>query len=120
VTQFYLTSIKFKRILILLKQEAIIPVWVESLGEEDLQFLRRFLLSSGSLKALAEEYQVSYPTLRARLDRLIAKVQASEEPRIVDPFHRKLRVLVADGKLPSGLAKELLEAHVASTTKERD
>jgi hypothetical protein len=85
-----------------------------ALDDEDVQFLRRFLLASGSLKDVAAEYGVSYPTVRARLDRLIAKVQAAEEPRIQDPFERKLRLLVADLKLPAYLAKELLEAHRAS------
>ncbi|MGE3409718.1 MAG: DUF2089 family protein, partial [Pirellulales bacterium] len=56
------------------------PGWVDCLNDEDWRFLRRFLLSSGSLKALAEEYGVSYPTVRGRLDRLIAKVQAVEDP----------------------------------------
>ena len=88
-----------------------LPVWLTALDDEDFPFLRRLLLSSGSLKALAEEYGVSYPTVRARLDRLIAKVTAAEDPRVTDPFERKLRLLVADAKLSSALAKELLEAH---------
>jgi hypothetical protein len=87
------------------------PAWLEALDEEDLQFLKRFLLSSGSLKALCDEYEVSYPTVRARLDRLIAKVQAADDPKVVDSFQRKLHVLVADGKLPSTLARELWKAH---------
>ena len=88
-----------------------IPNWLAALDEEDCQFLRRFVLASGSLKALAGEYGVSYPTIRARLDRLIAKIQAAEDTRIQDPFERKLRMLVADTKLPSWLAKELLQSH---------
>lgn len=87
------------------------PAWLTELSPEDLQFLKRFLLSSGSLKDLAAEYQVSYPTIRGRLDRLIAKVQAAEDPRINDPFLRKLQILVADGALPQAVARELLEAH---------
>jgi hypothetical protein len=96
------------------------PAWLEVLDDEDLQFLRRFLVSSGSLKALAEEYGVSYPTVRGRLDRLIAKAQAAEDPKITDPFERKLRVLVADARMPGALAKELLEAHRASASRRRD
>jgi hypothetical protein len=87
------------------------PPWLEALDEEDLQFLKRFVLSSGSLKALCDEYEVSYPTLRSRLDRLIAKVQAEEDPKVVDSFQRKLHVLVADGKLPAAMARELWKAH---------
>jgi hypothetical protein len=96
---------------------ATVPAWLEALGEEDLQFLKRFLVSSGSLKALAQEYGVSYPTVRARLDRLIAKVRAAEEPKAADPFEWKLRVLVADGQIPAALARELLEAHRATVPK---
>ncbi|HTU90091.1 MAG TPA: DUF2089 family protein [Gemmataceae bacterium] len=87
------------------------PAWLEALDEEDMQFLKRFLLASGSLKALADAYGISYPTVRARLDRLIAKVQAAEDAKVTDPFERKLRILVADAKVPVSLAKELLEAH---------
>lgn len=90
------------------------PAWFEALDEEDAQFLRRFLLLSGSLKDVAAEYGVSYPTVRARLDRLIAKVKAVEDPRVQDPFERKVRMLVADVKLPAHLGKELLEAYRAS------
>jgi hypothetical protein len=87
------------------------PAWLAALDDEDLQFLKRFLLSSGSLKAVAGEYGVSYPTVRARLDRLIAKVQVAEDPRVRDPFERKVRALVADAKLAPAVARELLEAH---------
>ena len=93
------------------EENASRPVWLSALSPEDMQFLKRFLLSSGSLKELAQEYQVSYPTIRGRLDRLIAKVQAVEDPRISDPFVRKLQVLVADGVLPQSVARELLDAH---------
>jgi hypothetical protein len=88
-----------------------LPAWLEALDEEDLQFLRRFALSSGSLKTLCEEYDVSYPTLRARLDRLIAKVKAADDPRSADAFERRLRVLTADGKISAVLARDLLKAH---------
>lgn len=102
------------------RDEAGIPAWLAMLDEEDLGFLRRFLLHSGSLKALAEDYRVSYPTVRARLDRLIAKVRAAEEPGDLDPFERTLRVLVADAKLSPGLAKELLTAHRAALPRRKD
>ncbi|MCG9844054.1 DUF2089 domain-containing protein, partial [Staphylococcus argenteus] len=36
------------------------------------------ILSSGSLKQLSEEYRVSYPTIRLRLDRLIEKIKINE------------------------------------------
>ena len=87
------------------------PLWLDMLDEEDLQFLKRFLLASGSLKALAKDYGISYPTVRGRLDRLIAKVAAAEEPGAQDAFHRRLRVLVAEGRMERALARELLRMH---------
>jgi hypothetical protein len=90
------------------------PAWWETLDEEDRQFLKRFLLASGSLKDLAQQYGVSYPTLRVRLDRLIAKVRAADDAKVTDPFERKLRVCVAAGTVSAALAKELLAAHRAS------
>ena len=60
--------------------ETTTPDWMKALGEEDWQFLKRFLLSSGSLKALAVEYGVSYPTLRNRLVNTIRGGAGSREP----------------------------------------
>ncbi len=97
-----------------------VPAWSTALDDEDFQFLRRFLLSSGSLKDLAAEYGVSYPTVRARLDRLIAKVRAVEDPRVQDTFERKIRLLVADLKLPATLGRELLDAHRESLQRRKE
>lgn len=88
-----------------------LPEWLAAMDADDQQFLRRFVLSSGSLKELAGEYGVSYPTVRARLDRLIAKVKAAEDPKPADVFERQLRLLVADGHLSPNLGKQLLDAH---------
>lgn len=96
------------------------PAWLTVLDEDDLTFVRRFVLCSGSLKELASEYGVSYPTVRARLDRLIAKVRAAEDPRAADPLEQKLRVLVADGRMPAPVARELLAAHRASLKERKD
>ena len=54
--------------------------WLEHLEDEDLAFIKRFVLFSGSLKDLADAYNVSYPTLRLRLDRLIEKIKDSRQP----------------------------------------
>ena len=96
-----------------------LPSWLTELDEEDLQFIRRFVLASGSLKELAQAYSVSYPTVRSRLDRLIAKVRALEDPAPADPFERKVRVLVADGRLATNLAKELISAHHGARRKRK-
>ncbi len=46
------------------------------LGSEDQQFALAFILRSGSLKEMAKLYGVSYPTVRNRLDDLIARLSA--------------------------------------------
>ncbi len=49
-----------------------IPQWMLALDRpEDAAFLKNFALKSGSLKEIARLYQVSYPTVRLRLDKLI-------------------------------------------------
>jgi hypothetical protein len=85
--------------------------WIDELAQEDLAFIKRFILASGSLKAVAAEYGVSYPTVRGRLDRLIAKVEAIDKADGSDPFERRLRVLVADMVVSPTVARDLLDAH---------
>ncbi len=38
--------------------------WIDYLSEEELAFVKRFVLASGSLKEIARVYGVSYPTVR--------------------------------------------------------
>ena len=90
------------------------PAWTTALTDGDWQFLKRFLLADGSLKALAQEYGISYPTVRIRLDRLIEKVRAADQPGAVDEFHRQIRVLVAEGRVDPATARQLLETHLAA------
>lgn len=85
--------------------------WLDELSDEDVAFIKRFLLASGSLKALAEAYAVSYPTIRLRLDRLIAKIEILVGPRGESEFERALRLKFAEGTLDAGTVKFLLSAH---------
>lgn len=85
--------------------------WMLGLEDEDLAFIKRFILFSGSLKDLAEAYNVSYPTLRLRLDRLIDKIKILDSRKIEDDFERQLRAHFADGKLDSQVFKKLLAAY---------
>ncbi|WP_330938075.1 DUF2089 family protein [Bacillus licheniformis] len=56
-----------------------VPEWILALEEEDVEFIKNFMLKSGSLKEIAKSYQVSYPTVRVRLDQLIQKIQLIDE-----------------------------------------
>ncbi len=86
--------------------------WTERLSDEDLIFVKRFILASGSLKALAADYGISYPTVRLRLDRLIQKIQILDDHAITSEFERSLRALYADGKIDMQTLKALLSAHL--------
>jgi hypothetical protein len=85
--------------------------WVDFLEEEDLGFVKRFVLFSGSLKDLAAAYNVSYPTLRLRLDRLIDKIKILDNQKIEDAYERLLRAQFAGGKLDTSTFKQLLTAY---------
>ncbi|MGD1083839.1 MAG: DUF2089 family protein [Verrucomicrobiota bacterium] len=90
--------------------------WIDLVEEEDLAFIKRFLLFSGSLKDLAGAYNVSYPTLRLRLDRLIEKIKILDNQKIEDNFERLLRAEFAEGKIETASFKGLL----ASYQKQRE
>lgn len=92
-------------------------LWIERLSDEDRSFLKRFILASGSLKAVAVEYGISYPTVRLRLDRLIEKIRIFDSEQIISEFERQLRALHIDGKLDHASMKLLLDAHRAEQTQ---
>lgn len=85
--------------------------WITRLSDEDLAFIKRFVLASGSLKDLAKAYGISYPTVRLRLDRLIEKIKVLDSQEIVSEFERTLRARYAEGKLDMDTLKTLLAAH---------
>jgi hypothetical protein len=85
--------------------------WIDLLEEEDLAFIKRFIVFSGSLKDLATAYNVTYPTLRLRLDRLIAKIKVFDSQKIEDDYERLLRGLFAEGKIEAASFKQLLQAY---------
>lgn len=78
-------------------------------AEQDMLF--ELLLASGSLKSLAERYGVSYPTIRARLDRLIARVEELQADNGADQLAHKLADLIESGSLLPQAAREVLELH---------
>lgn len=49
-----------------------------SLSPDDQEFILDFIKASGSLKEMADILKVSYPTVRNRLDEVIAKLNQAE------------------------------------------
>jgi len=48
------------------------------LSQEEQNFIFQFFLSSGSLKEMASQMSISYPTVRNRLDDIIDKIKKLE------------------------------------------
>ncbi|MBU9721292.1 MULTISPECIES: DUF2089 family protein [Bacillaceae] len=87
-----------------------IPDWLASLDDEDLSFIKKFILSSGSLKEVASIYGVTYPTVRLRLDRLIQKIQIAEDTSN-DPYVSLIKRLAVNEKLDFHTAKILISEY---------
>jgi hypothetical protein len=85
--------------------------WLEGMSEEDLGFIKRFLLASGSLKQIAQDYGISYPTVRLRLDRLIDKIKLYESQGKASAFELMLRGAHIDGKIDHSTLTALLSAY---------
>ncbi|MCA2504002.1 DUF2089 family protein [Staphylococcus xylosus] len=94
--------------------ERDIPEWLLNLENEDLEFIRRLVLSSGSLKKLAKEYNVSYPTVRNRLDILIRKIKLSEQKEN-NTFINYIKSLTIDEKIDLNDAKKLINLYQQET-----
>jgi hypothetical protein len=85
--------------------------WLSYLNEEDLAFIKRLVLASGSLKEVAAQYGISYPTVRLRLDRLIAKISVTDNQEVRSEFERLLRAQHAEGRIDADTLKALLTAY---------
>ena len=85
----------------------MIPDWLAALEDEDLVFIKKFILASGSLKEMAHQYGVTYPTVRLRLDRLIQKIRLTEAAE-ADPYVSLVKRLAVDDKLDFDTAKILI------------
>ena len=79
--------------------------------EEDLDFVLQFVLASGSLKEMAQLHQVSYPTIRATLDRVIASLRQTLSGAPPDPMTNLLADLVERGDINVSTAKNIRAAH---------
>lgn len=88
----------------------IVPEWMTNLEDEDISFIKRFILASGSLKEIAKQYDVTYPTVRLRLDRLIQKIQISEDAES-EPYISLIKRLALNDKIDFETAKILVSEY---------
>lgn len=87
-----------------------VPNWILSLENEDLEFIKNFVLKSGSLKEIAKIYEVSYPTVRLKLDRLIEKIKINDA---IDneEFIKFIKNLSIDDRISVEDAKLIIEKY---------
>ncbi|CEH36262.1 DUF2089 family protein [Romboutsia lituseburensis] len=84
-----------------------LPDWMEHLDDEDLNFIKKFVLASGSLKEVANLYGVTYPTVRLRLDKLIQKINLQKD-QSSDSYVSLIKKLALDDKVDFETAKFLI------------
>ena len=94
----------------------VVPEWMVNLEDEAVVFIKKFLLASGSLKEVARQYGVTYPTVRLRLDRLIQKIKISEEASN-EPYIALIKRLAVNEKIDFDTAK-LLTSEYKKTRRE--
>jgi len=88
----------------------IVPEWMATLEDEDIVFIKKFLQASGSLKEMARIYDVTYPTVRLRLDKLIQKIQISEDAGS-EPYVALIKRMVINDKIDFDTAKILISEY---------
>ena len=88
----------------------VFPEWLSQLDEEDIHFIKNFILASGSLKEIAIQYGVSYPTVRLRLDRLIQRIQIYERDE-QDSYISLIKQLALKEKIDYDTAKILIQEY---------
>jgi len=90
------------------------------MDEDGLDFIVQFVLASGSLKDMAQLYGVSYPTIRASLDRVIANLRQQVTGRAGDEMTDLLAGLVERGELKPGVAKAIRALHRSVVEREEE
>ena len=88
----------------------VIPEWIANLDDEDVSFIKKFLLASGSLKEMARQYSVTYPTVRLRLDKLIQKIKVNDVTEN-EPYIALIKRLAIKDKLDFDTAKILISEY---------
>ena len=94
----------------------VVPEWMINLDDEDISFIKKFIMASGSLKEVANQYGVTYPTVRLRLDRLMQKIQISEDTAN-EPYIALIKRLAVNEKVDFDTAKILISEYKKTKTE---
>ncbi|MBK5514630.1 DUF2089 family protein [Bacillus sp. TH11] len=89
-----------------------VPKWVLSLNNEELNFIKQFILKSGSFKDMAKTYKIPYPTLRNQTDKLIEKIEMNSKTDsdslidVIKDLTLKNRISIEDASMIINKIKE--------------
>ncbi|EKD26438.1 MAG: hypothetical protein ACD_79C01198G0001 [uncultured bacterium] len=81
---------------------------IVSLSEEQQSFIELFILTSGSLKEMAEIFGVTYPTLRGRLDLIINDLKSQMNKR--EDYKKEILEKVEQGKIVPEKGAEIIKS----------
>jgi hypothetical protein len=62
----------------IIKGKYDLPLYMH-LSVEEQQFILEFFVQSGSIKEMATQFKISYPTMRNKLDDLIQKIKSLQK-----------------------------------------
>jgi hypothetical protein len=79
-----------------------------SLSEEHQTFIELFLLSSGSLKEMAQILGITYPTVRTRLNEIIMSLKSEMKDR--EDYKNNLLEKVDQGKISPEKAAQIIRS----------
>ncbi len=88
----------------------MIPEWLANLEDEEISFIKKFMLVSGSLKEVAGLYNVTYPTVRLRLDKIIQKIKINDR-EMNEPYVALVKKLAIDDKISLETTKLLINEY---------
>ncbi len=94
----------------------VVPIWMSNLDDEDVVFIKRLILASGSLKEIAKQYGVTYPTVRLRLDRLIQKINIHDQEE-TDSYIGYIKSLAINERIDFDTAKTLINEYKKQKAK---
>ncbi len=94
-----------------------VPTWILSLDKESVEFIRKFIINSGSLKNISKIYGVSYPTVRTKLDTLIKKIELNSNTEDLE-FVNMIKNLVIDERLSLETAKMIIDKYKSERNDE--
>ena len=83
--------------------------WIFNLDDNEIAFIKQFILSSGSLKSMASYYDSSYHIIRNNLNQLIEKVKLMDVDE--DAYVKFIKSLALQDKYDYETTKKLIDKY---------